>query len=52
MFELVLGRADEGMIQVDIVLTPMSSYYVDILHSRSAETLAASACVLTSLLLR
>ena len=29
-------------IGVDITLTPMSSYYVDILHSKSAETLAAS----------
>ena len=28
------------------MLTPMSSYYVDILHSRSAETLAASGYVL------
>ncbi|KAI0765013.1 MFS general substrate transporter [Fomes fomentarius] len=30
-------------IGVDIVLTPSSSYYVDILHSKSAETMAASA---------
>ncbi|KAI0713732.1 MFS general substrate transporter [Earliella scabrosa] len=30
-------------IGVDITLTPSSSYYVDILHSRSAETMAASA---------
>ena len=29
--------------QVDIVLTPSSSYYVDIMHSKSAETMAASA---------
>ncbi|KAI0668312.1 MFS general substrate transporter [Trametes maxima] len=30
-------------VAVDLVLTPMSSYYVDILHSRSAEVWAASA---------
>ncbi|TBU29305.1 MFS general substrate transporter [Dichomitus squalens] len=30
-------------IGVDIVLTPSSSYYVDILHNRSAETMAASS---------
>ncbi|KAI8974223.1 MFS general substrate transporter [Trametes punicea] len=29
-------------IGVDVVLSPSSSYYVDILHSRSAETMAAS----------
>ncbi|EIW61021.1 MFS general substrate transporter [Trametes versicolor FP-101664 SS1] len=29
-------------IGVDIVLSPSSAYYVDILHSRSAETMAAS----------
>ncbi|KAI0738042.1 MFS general substrate transporter [Daedaleopsis nitida] len=29
-------------IGVDITLTPSSSYFVDILHSRSAETMAAS----------
>ncbi|KAI0823840.1 MFS general substrate transporter [Trametes gibbosa] len=37
-------------IGVDIVLSPSSAYYVDILHSRSAETMAASgsfrACVI------
>lgn len=31
--------------QVDIVLSPSSAYYVDILHSRSAETMAASGSV-------
>ncbi|KAL7282885.1 hypothetical protein ACG7TL_002300 [Trametes sanguinea] len=29
-------------IGVDVVLSPSSAYYVDILHSRSAETMAAS----------
>ncbi|OSD05260.1 MFS general substrate transporter [Trametes coccinea BRFM310] len=32
-------------IGVDIMLTPPSSYYVDILHSRSAEVWAASSAV-------
>ncbi|OJT01991.1 MFS antiporter QDR3 [Trametes pubescens] len=32
-------------IAVDLVLTPSSSYYVDILHSRSAEVWAASSAV-------
>ncbi|KAI0761486.1 MFS general substrate transporter [Trametes elegans] len=32
-------------VGVDVVLTPASSYYVDILHSRSAEVWAASSAV-------
>ncbi|KAH9890473.1 MFS general substrate transporter [Cubamyces lactineus] len=32
-------------VAVDIMLTPPSSYYVDILHSRSAEVWAASSAV-------
>ncbi|KAH9857454.1 MFS general substrate transporter [Lenzites betulinus] len=32
-------------IAVDLVLTPASSYYVDILHSRSAEVWAASSAI-------
>ncbi|KAI0353918.1 MFS general substrate transporter [Trametes cingulata] len=32
-------------VAVDVVLTPSSSYYVDILHSRSAEVWAASTAV-------
>ncbi|KAI0628835.1 MFS general substrate transporter [Trametes polyzona] len=32
-------------VAVDLVLTPASSYYVDILHSRSAEVWAASSAV-------
>ncbi|EIW61033.1 MFS general substrate transporter [Trametes versicolor FP-101664 SS1] len=32
-------------VAVDLVLTPSSSYYVDILHSRSAEVWAASSAV-------
>ncbi|TFK82583.1 MFS general substrate transporter [Polyporus arcularius HHB13444] len=32
-------------IGIDFTLTPLSSYYVDILHSRSAQTMAAAASV-------
>lgn len=38
-----LGADNEDISQVDLVLTPSSSYYVDILHSRSAEVWAASS---------
>ena len=42
----------EAFVQVDIVLSPSSAYYVDILHSQSAQTIAASGYVLYNISLR
>lgn len=37
----VVGGGWVGVIKVDMVLSPIASYNVDILHSRSAEITAA-----------